>query len=248
MILFDIITKKISAKIFKEHSETLTVRHTFILNLVHVSLIIVVVILFILQFTESGKELRNMFVSGGVAAIVLGLAAQSSLGNVFCGFTILSSHPFEIGDRVQIGTDTQAGYVKRLTLQTTTLHTYTGEEITIPNSVVANNRIINYSHITGFAYPLEITVAYGTDIKKAKAIISDVLSSHAEWFGDDPIVLVKEAGDYGIKLRTLVTTVLPDDNPQVCSDCLEGIIKRFDEAGIEIPYPTNVVIRAKDTR
>lgn len=233
------VSQKICKKICKETS--LTVKHTFAISLVHVGIVATTMVLIVLQFTESGKELRNLFVSGGVAAIVLGLAAQSSLNNVFCGFTILSSHPFEIGDRIQIGTDTQAGYVKKLTLQTTILQTYTGEEISVPNSIVASARITNYTHINGFSYPLEITVAYDTDLEKAKQIISDVLSNNKNWYGDKPCVLVKEAGDFGIKLKVLVTTKLPDCNPQVCSDCLEQILAEFAMQKISVPYPTYTI-------
>ena len=231
------ITNLILSKIYAGSVKNLTVQHTFVFNLLHFLTLITGVILIVLQFTESGKELRNVFLSSSVVAIILGLAAQSSLNNIFCGFTILSSHPFEIGDRVQIG-DNQAGYVKKLAIQTTVLQTYTGEEITIPNAIVASSEITNFSHIEGFSYPLEITVAYGTDLDIATGVIQHVLYNHEKWYGSEPTVLVKEAGDYGIKLKTLVTTRLPDCNPQVCSDCLTDILSEFQKYGIEIPYPT----------
>lgn len=142
-----------------------------------------------------------------------------------------------------------AVWVERFTtLQYTTLLTYLNEEISIPNSEIASSKISNLSRVTGASYPIEIQVAYGTDLDKAKEIIQDVIIHHPNYCDmlGTPSVLIKEAADSGIRLKTIVTTAMPEDNPVACSDCLEKIIKRFAEENIEIPYPVCEIREQKE--
>ena len=218
-----------------------SVRTTFTLTLLRMILILSGCLIALSMIPSMQSSWDVILKGSGVIAIVLGLAAQTSLGNLFAGFFILASHPFEIGDRIQIGT-LNPGFVSKLTIHSTILHTYTGEEITVPNSVVASSVVTNFSHIEGFSYPIEVQVAYGTNLELAKHIIQCAIMEDPHWYGvKEPAVLVKEAGDSGILLKTLVTTKFPDNNPQVCSDCLERVLQEFEKDGIEIPYPTTDV-------
>jgi len=106
----------------------------------------------------------------------------------------------------------------------------------------SGSRIKNYSRISGASYPIEISVAYGTNLENAKSIIQNVVFHNIRFFGDSkPTVIVKEAGDFGITLKVVVMTKTPEDNPVACSECLQQIISEFTKEGIEIPYPTHVV-------
>lgn len=201
----------------------------------------VLLILIGFSILPSAAGIWDKLISGsGMLAIVIGLAAQASLGNVFCGLMIMANHPYEIGDRIEIGNDT--GYVTGITLQYTMLRTYLNESIVIPNTIVSGSRIKNYSRISGASYPIEISVAYGTNLEKAKSIMQNVVFHNIRFFGDSkPTVLVKAAGDFGITLKVVIMTKTPEDNPVACSECLQQIISEFTKEGIEIPYPTHVV-------
>lgn len=227
---------------YQKHPPEKTVQRIFRSYLARIILIIILV-LCLFAIIPSATSIWDKLISGsGMLAIVLGLAAQASLGNVFCGFMLMATRPYEIGDRIEIGDDT--GYVTGITLQYTILRTYLNESIVIPNSIVSSSRIKNYSRITGAFYPIEISVAYGTDLEKAKKIMQDVVCSNRFFFGENRLtVLVKAAGDYGITLKVVVMTKSPDDNLVACSECLERIIEEFAKEGIEIPYPTHVVYR-----
>lgn len=192
-------------------------------------------ILLAFSFMPSATTIWDKLIAGsGLIAVVLGLAAQASLGNVFCGFMIMANRPYEIGDRVEIGADT--GYVTNITLQYTCIQTYLNESILVPNSVVSGERIKNYSKIIGASYPIEICITYGNDVEKAKKIIQDTVFGHQKFYGvAKPTVLVKSANEIGITLKAVVTTKSPDDNPVVCSECLQRIIRNFAEEGIEVP-------------
>lgn len=225
-------------------SENRTVKDIFRAYVLRIVLVVALT-LAIFSILPSAASIWDKLISGsGMLAIVIGLAAQASLGNVFCGFMIMVTRPYEIGDRVEIGSDT--GYVTDVSLQYTVLRTYLNENVVIPNSLISSSRIKNYSRITGASYPIEISVAYGSDLEKAKGIMQDIVFHHPKFYGDSaPTVLVKEAGDYGITLKVVVITKSPDENPVACSECLQQIIQTFQKEKIEIPFPTYVIAHSE---
>lgn len=198
----------------------------------------------LIALSPSASSIWGKLLAGsGIAAVVIGLAAQSAFSNVFCGMMLMIGKPYAIGDRVEIGSD--IGFVTEMSLQYTVIRTYLNEIVMIPNSAVSSSRIKNYSKVAGASYPIEIQVAYGTNLEKAKKIMVDAVVSHPKFSNvlGTPVVLVKEAGDFGITLKVVVTTAFPEDNALACSECLEEIIKRFGKEEVEIPYPTYVVSR-----
>ena len=83
-------------------------------------------------------------------------------------------------------------------------------------------------------------------MQKAMDIMADVVEQHPNHFGVRPTVLCKSCDDSGVTLRVLVETKDFKDNPRACSDCLVEIMKRFAEAGIEIPYNKLVVYQGEN--
>lgn len=189
------------------------------------------------------KTWETAVASSGIAAVVLGLAAQSTLANVFAGISLSATHSraFDIGDRVKID-DHDPGYVEDITLRHTVIKTYQNEIIYIPNSIVGSATIVNYTQEKSFSFPVEISVAYGTDMEKAMNIMADVIYEHPLHHGPRPTVLCKNCGDSGITLRALVETRDFKDNPKSCSDVLVTLMERFAAEGIEIPYNRLVVL------
>ena len=193
------------------------------------------------------KTWETAIASSGIAAVVLGLAAQSTLANVFAGISLSASRsrPFDIGDRVKIDS-IEPGYVENITLRHTMIKTYQNEIIYVPNSVVGSATIINYTQENSFSFPITVSVAYGTNMRKAMDIIADVIESHPKHYGPRPTVLCKSCDDSGVTLRALVETRDFKDNPTSCSDCLVEIMNRFKEADIEIPYNKLVVMQGNE--
>ncbi|MBR1670144.1 MAG: mechanosensitive ion channel family protein [Butyrivibrio sp.] len=192
------------------------------------------------------KTWETAIASSGIAAVVLGLAAQSTLANVFAGIALSAAHsrPFDIGDRIRID-NYEPGYVEDITLRHTVIKTYQNEIIYIPNSIVGSATIINYTQEKSFSYPVRVSVAYGTDMEKAMDVMADVIYNHPKHYGPRPAVLCKSCDDSGVLLQALVETRDFKDNPVSCSDILVEIMKRFDEEGIEIPYNKLVVYRGE---
>ena len=124
--------------------------------------------------------------------------------------------------------------------------TYQNEILYIPNSTVGSSVIINYTQERSFSYPIEVSVAYGTDMEKAMGIMAEAIDAHPMHYGPRPTVLCRSCDDSGVTLRALVTTKDYKDNPVTCSDCRVEVMKRFAEAGIEIPYNKLVVYKGNE--
>ncbi len=190
------------------------------------------------------KTWETAIASSGIAAVVLGLAAQSTLANVFAGIALSASHsrPFDIGDRIKID-NYDPGFVEDITLRHTMIKTYQNEIIYVPNSIVGSATIINYMQEESFAFPIEVSVAYGTDMEKAMNVMADAIMDHPLHYGNRPIVLCKSCDDSGVTLKVLVETKSFMENPKTCSEVLVEIMKRFDKEGIEIPYNKLVLLQ-----
>lgn len=193
------------------------------------------------------KTWETAIASSGILAVVLGLAAQSTLSNVFAGISLSASHsrPFDIGDRIKIGSY-DPGFVENITLRHTVIKTIQNERFYIPNSIVGSSMIVNYTQEESFAYPIKVSVAYGTDMEKAMDVMATTIASHPKHHGPKPVVLCKSCDDSGVTLQALVETRDFRDNPVACSECLVEIMKRFDEEGIEIPYNKLVLLQGKE--
>jgi len=197
------------------------------------------------NFIEFSKVWTGFAGSSAIIAAIFGLAAQSTLSNVFAGIAISAarSRPFDIGDRIKIDS-IDPGYVENITLRHTVIKTYQNEIIYIPNSTVGSATIINYTQEKSFSFPIVVSVAYGTDMQKAMDIMADVISRHPAHHGGKPAVLCKSCDDSGVTLRAMVETTDFKDNPGACSDCLVEIMKRFAEENIEIPYNKLVLLNS----
>lgn len=185
------------------------------------------------------KTWETVVASSGIVAVVLGLAAQSTLSNVFAGIalSVTQARPFDIGDRIQIGTN-DPGFVVDATLRHVAIRTFQNEMIYVPNSVVSSSTIINFTKMTEYSYPITVSVAYGTDVELAMRVMSRVIATHPLYRGNNQVpILCRDLGDSGITLRGMMTTARFIENPGACSDCRVEILKRFAEEGIEIPFP-----------
>ena len=196
------------------------------------------VVLSLSSFSTFSRGWETVIAGSGIMAVILGLAAQETLGNVFAGISMSTSHsrPFDIGDRVKIG-ETEPGYVKDITLRHVVLVTYLNSEIIIPNSLVGKSIVTNYTSQDACGYPIDIQVSYTSNIDRAMEIMKEVILTHPKHYGGDNVtILLKECGDSGVMLKGVVTTKDFSDNARACSECLMEIIRRFEEENISIPY------------
>ncbi len=181
--------------------------------------------------------LGSLLVAGGITGIVVGLAAQTVLSNMFSGIFMYFDRPLKVGDSIELPEFGISGVVTDIHVISTRIRTWDGLYVRIPNEKLFNTTIRNLKANVARRIEYEIGISYSSDIQKAREIILEVAHKHPYALEEpSPEVFVKEYGSSSINLSVRVwapSAVWWD----VRTSLLEEIKKRFDEEGIEIPFP-----------
>ncbi|MEQ9324557.1 MAG: mechanosensitive ion channel family protein [Polyangiaceae bacterium] len=209
-------------------------------------------VLGLLVYAHTIPLLRNLgtalLASVSVVSLVFGMAAQSTLSNLIAGASLVAYRPFRVGDRIQVTAPTgvELGTVETISLGYTTLRTFDNRRIVLANSSVVNQTTVNLTSVDPRVLAVvPVGIGYGADLDQARAILLELAEAHelAEEVIGCPVV---NLGPSSVDLSLRVWTKHPDDAWSVKTDLLEAAKRRFDEAGIEIPYAyTNVVVRER---
>ena len=169
-----------------------------------------------------------------VGTLAISLALQSIIANFASGMILVSNHPFEEGDYVEVSGI--SGTVVKISLFSTKLKTPDNKVVTIPNSSVSGGNIVNYSAEEKRRVDLTFGVAYGTDVDKVKKIIEAVLDAHELVLHDDGYtVRLNEQGESAL-VFVCRCWAKNADYWTVYFDLQETMTKRFEKEKIEIPY------------
>ena len=174
-----------------------------------------------------------------MASIVLGLAAQNTLGNLIAGMTLLLYRPFQVGDRVQVTAPTglETGIVEAITLGYTMLRTGDNRRIVVPNSVMANQVTVNLTSVDPrIVVAVPIRVGYAADLKKAREILVQLAQQHphVREVAGCPLTVL---GESSVTLTLQVWCADAGVAKQVECDLFEQAKKCFQDQDIEIPFP-----------
>lgn len=185
------------------------------------------------KFGIDASSVAALIASGGVA---IGLAMQGSLSNFAGGVLILLLKPFEVGDYIIEDTNKNEGTVKEIQIFYTKLTTIDNKTIVIPNGILTNNSLTNATAKDERRLDLRIGISYNADIKKAKALILDILHEDPAVLSEDEIlVFVDDLGESSVVLGARAWTKNEDFWPAKWR-ILETIKEKMDEKHIEIPY------------
>ncbi|KUK94511.1 MAG: Transporter, small conductance mechanosensitive ion channel (MscS) family [Methanothrix harundinacea] len=225
-------------------AETELTFRTLISRLLVVVIYIAGFLLVISRIPPLNKLAVTLLAGAGIAGIAIGFAAQDSLSNVISGIFLAVFHPFRVGDFIDF--NGEYGQIEDLTLRHTTIKTWDGRRIFVPNSIMGNQPIVNWS-ITDpiITYPVTVGIAYDADIDKAREIMLEVAKRHPLVLKNHEItVRVTELGDFAVNLRLGIDVPNRDVAFTTACDIREAIKKRFDKEGIEIPFPyRNLIIQ-----
>ena len=200
-------------------------------------------------FIPAKTILDPLLASGGIVAVVVGLAAQETVGNLISGFMIVTFRPFHIGDLIRVNNGEYVGTVVEITIRHTIIETFENTRVIIPNSQMNTSVLENISDIgTAKADFLYVSVSYDTDLEQAIRVLQETVAAHPDYVdprseeekkhgADQVVVRVTDFKDSGIELRA---TIYSNDNGTcftMLSDLRIAVKKRFDQEGIEMPYP-----------
>lgn len=229
-VLYRIIRSVLLRVISKFELEKTVVNFLF-LALKYVLLIFAIVT----ALDQIGVNIASLIAGLGIAGIAIGFAAKDTLSNVVAGIFIFWDRPFYIGDLVEI--EGEYGEVQDITLRTTRIVTPDGRMVSIPNQKIAENKVISYTMFPNLRLDMGVTIGVDEDIEKARQQLLKIVEGDDRFLKDkDPVVLVKELGDYYTALE--LRTWLDDTKTHVAvrAELREKIFNSFNAAGIDMPF------------
>jgi small-conductance mechanosensitive channel len=183
------------------------------------------------------------FVAGlGIVGFTIGFALKDVAENFVAGILLLLQQPFDIGEAIEV--NGYAGTVTDIKIRDTTLRTWDGLLVILPNATVYTNAITNYSKVEQRRLSLEVGVGYETDLQKAHDVMLEVITGLSGVIKDDPApsVVFQEFADSSIN-ATLYFWFDPQETFlfAVLDEAVKGIKVAFEKEGINIPFPIRTV-------
>ena len=185
-------------------------------------------------------DITPLLAAGGIVGIAAGFAGKDILGNFFSGALLAADQPFRIGDRIQV--QDYIGDVIAIGPRSTRIQTLDSQLITIPNSILTNDVVINYAEPDlKMKVRINIGVAYGSDIQKVKTIlfrIADEIIKTGLCLGDPkPSVFFLEFAESSLNLQMIIWTEKYTMTYEIRDFINCRIQTEFEREGIEIPFP-----------
>ena len=195
------------------------------------------VIAVIIVLASLGISVSSLIAALSIVGVALSLAVQGFLSNVFGGLQLISNHPFKVGDYVEAGG--QAGTVREVGLFYTKLDTPDKKLIQIPNGVIANDSIVNYSNAPNRRVEFLVCVSYDSDVETVRSVLLQMLTEHPMVLAEEgmtPAVHVKEFRDSDICF-TARAWCENKNYWTVYFDIMDAMKPTLEKNGIHFTYP-----------
>lgn len=191
-----------------------------------------------------GIDLTALAVLGGAVGVGLGFGLQQIAANFISGMIILFERSLSPGDFIEME-DGKSGILKEINMRSSTLETYDGKEIMLPNEKFVTTTFVNWTRDDPRQrYEVDFSVAYDTDIEKIPALIAEAVSKHPQVLDDpEPVdIELRGFGDSGIKFAVeFWADGIDDGKNKFSSDVLFIIWRTLKANNISIPYPQREV-------
>ncbi len=204
----------------------------------NISKIILIVAVLMALLSLWKVNITPLVASAGIAGVAVAFAAKDTIANFFGGISLFLDKPFTIGDYVVLDQG-ERGEVVAIGIRSTRIKTRDDIVITIPNSIIANTKIINESApVPKFRVRIPASVAYGSDIDLVEKILLEVVSGNSNIADDpEPRVRFRTFGDSALNFELLCWVKEPSLRGKTIHELNSHIYKKFNETGIKIPFP-----------
>ena len=194
----------------------------------------------------------SLLAGAGILAVAIGFASQQALSNIISGVFIIVFKPFRVNDRVKLRD--MNGIIEDITLRHTVIRDFENKRIIIPNSLISEEIIVNSDFGEDkICKWIEIGISYDSNIEKARALIKEEILNHPLHIDPRSPKQIKEGeelapvkviglGDSSINLRGWAWAKDSADAFKMGCDLYENIKNKFDDEGIEIPFPHRTLI------
>lgn len=207
-------------------------RKMIIQRLIYYSGFLLLAFIIIAQLNIS---LAPFFGAAGVIGLVIGVASQTSIGNIVSGFFLVGEKSFEIGDVIKVGD--KAGIVFSIDLLSIKIRTFDNQLLRIPNQTLISTELINVTRFPIRRLDFNVSVAYKEDLGKVKTLLEEVAKANPLSLDEpEPLIVFKEFGASGIDIL-LGIWFEKQNYLKVKNSIFQETKARFDAEGIEIPFP-----------
>lgn len=251
------LARRAFSKLLQKSSDSMDITGFKFVGNALTAIIYTIGIIFIINEIPALKTFAGSLLAGaGILAAIVGFASQQAFSNIVSGVFLVLSKPFKVNDRLRIK-ETYVGIVEDITLRHTVIRDLENRRIIIPNSLMANEILINASYSTDPVCKfVEVSVSYNVDLSLAKTIMAEEIAKHPFYIDTRtqeekdngvPLVVIRliSMTDWALVLRGNAWAETPAKAFEMYCDLLESIKSRFDTEGVEIPYPHHVLIQNK---
>jgi len=187
-------------------------------------------------------DLTPLFASAGIAGVALALAAKDTLANFFGGVSVFMDKAYKLGDYIILDSGDR-GEVMEIGIRSTRIKTNDDVLITIPNSLIANAKIINESApVPRFRIRVPLAVAYASDLEVVERILLQVATANPNISPEPaPRVRYRNFGDSAVNLELLCWIETPAQKGLEIHNLIKAIHRACAENRIIIPFPQREV-------
>jgi small-conductance mechanosensitive channel len=211
----------------------------YLKSLARITKLSLVIIGILIGLASIGVSLTGLLAAAGFTGIVVGLAAQQTLGHLIAGLTLLFEGRARIGDVVKI--NDFWGTIESISLLSTQVRLFTGELLTVPNQTLMSSLLTNASNLKARRIDVNIGISYLSSIDRAREVIIGYLRRHPYVLAyPEPRVFIDSLGESSVNLRIMLW--VPASKLFDVRGSIIGELKNeLEKNGIEIPFPQRVV-------
>lgn len=199
---------------------------------------LLLLLVFLFAVNAGGVALNKFTVLTGALGVGVGFGLQNIINNFVSGLILQFERPIRVGDVVEIQAGV-TGTVTRIGIRSSTVATFQGAEVIIPNATFISNNVTNWT-LSEARRRVELTVgvAYGSDPKLVKELLERPAIQHPDVLtSPEPAVIFKEFGDSALNFELQFWVMQESNGTKVKSEVALEVMRLLAEAGIEIPFP-----------
>ncbi len=198
---------------------------------------LLMLIVFLAAINVAGIELNKFTILTGAFGVGIGFGLQNIINNFVSGLILQFERPVHINDVIEV--DNNTGKVTRIGIRSSTIQTFQGAEVIIPNANLISNKVINWTlSESQRRREFPVGVAYGTDPKIVLKILREAASRHELVLTKpEPMVYFTGFGDNALNFELHFWVMQENNGLQITSEVALAAMEMFDEARIEIPFP-----------
>lgn len=188
---------------------------------------------------QLGFKLSVVLGAAGVFSVALGFAAQTSAANIISGLFVISEGSFVVGDIIQVGSHT--GEVLSVDMLSVKLRTFDNRYVRIPNETIIKTDVVNLSKFPIRRADLKISIAYSSDIARARAVLQEVAANNPLCLEEPRAQInLQGFGESSVDIQFSVWAAR-ENYMEMRNSVQEQIKLAFDAARIEFPFPTRTL-------